>query len=138
MLKSNFVFTILLLGLMACKEGNYTIYEDQVMTTDEFVKEAKSLSPEEFDEKYPRDSEIELKGEVNYAKSFEDRVSVHFGKSALELHLTADFLIDSHIGTLWDLERQMKGTVHFKGRIRSAFYVEGEFMRCSFTNCIVK
>ena len=113
--------------------------EDVVMTTQEFIDEANKMGAEEFEKKYPRDSEITLEGEVRVPATWQDKVAAKFGTGMNDLPLTADFMFEANGGKDATKEKVKIGTVvRFTGKVGFSFYKDDKLSRCSFSDCIAQ
>ena len=143
-IKPFFLFLGLSIALISCgsdaaegSEGEAT--EDGVMTTQEFIAEANKLGAEEFEKKYPRDSEITLEGEVRVPATWQDKVAAKFGTGMNDLPLTADFMFEANGGKDATKKKVSIGTVvRFTGKVGFSFYKDDKLSRCSFADCIAK
>lgn len=141
-----FLFLVLSLVFVSCDsesqdgaaEGE-TQEENAVMTTEEFIAEAQKLGADAFNEKYPMDAEITLEGQVRAPATWQDKVAAKFGTGLNDLPLTADFMFDAN-GGKDATKSKVKGgeTIQFTGKIGGAFFMDDEFKRCSFKDCIAK
>ena len=113
---------------------------EAVMTTEEFIAEANELGPEEFEKKYPRDSEITLEGEVRAPATWDDKIAAKFGTGLNDLPLTADFMFADNGGSKESTKEKVKGgeIVRFTGKVGGSFFMDGKFKRCSFTDCVAQ
>ena len=110
-----------------------------VMTTEEFIAEANKLGKEEFEKKYPRDSEIELQGEVRVPATWDDKVAAKFGTGMNDLPLTADFMFEANGGKDATKKKVEIGkNLVFTGKVGFFFYKDDKLSRCSFSDCIAK
>jgi len=113
--------------------------ENAVMTTEEFIAEANELGFEGFKEKYPDGSEITLEGQVRAPATWKDKVAAKFGTGLNDLPLTADFMFEANGGKDATKEKVKGGeVVRFTGKVGLPFYMDDQFKRCTFTDCIAQ
>lgn len=114
--------------------------EDQVMTTDEFIKEANDLGSEKFMEKYPNDTEITLKGEVRAPATWDDKVAAKFGTGLNDLPLTADFMFTDNGGTKESTKEKVTvgAEIVFTGKMDGCFFTDNKLNRCTLKECVAK
>lgn len=144
--KSIFLFMGLSLALVSCggeandeAEGKESATEESIMTTEEFIAEANELGFEGFKEKYPEGSEITLEGQVRAPATWKDKVAAKFGTGLNDLPLTADFMFEANGGKDATKEKVKGGeVVRFTGKVGLPFYMDDQFKRCAFTDCIAK
>jgi len=141
-----FLFLALSLVFVSCDSeskdgaaGGDAQEENAVMTTEEFIAEAQELGSDAFNEKYPMDAEITLEGQVRAPATWQDKVAAKFGTGLNDLPLTADFMFDAN-GGKDATKAKVKGgeTIQFTGKVGGAFFMDKEFKRCSFKDCIAK
>lgn len=144
-LHSIFLFTGALFLAVACSsdsEGTDGIggAEDSVMTTDVLISEANELGEDAFKEKYPMDSEIELKGEVRAPATWNDKVSAKFGSGLNDLPITADFMFEANGGMKESTKEKVKigEEVQFKGTVSSIFFKDGKLNRLGIKDCVAQ
>lgn len=145
-LKSISIFSFIALAVLLSACGaessgeNSEEVEETVMTTEAFIADAKTLSYEEFEKKYPRESEITLEGEVRAPATWDDKIVAKFGTGLNDLPLSADFMFADNGGSLESTKEKVKGgeLVRFTGTIDGSFYSDANFQRCSFKNCVAK
>ena len=143
--KSIFLFVGLSAALVSCGgesaegtdgEGNA---EDAVMTTEEFIADANKLGAEAFAKKYPQDSEITLEGQVRAPATWDDKVAAKFGTGLNDLPLTANFMFDANGGKDQTKEKVKGGEiVRFTGKVGMPFFMDDQFKRVDFSDCIAK
>ena len=99
---------------------------NQTMTTDAFIAEANELGKEAFEEKYPKDSEIELQGKIVTAAVWGDKVNAKFGTGLMDCPVKADFMFVDNGGDKESTREKVKigNEVHFKGTISFSFFKE--------------
>ena len=143
--KSIFFFLGLSLALVSCGEEATEGVEggeeaaEAVMTTEEFIAEAKELGADAFNEKYPMDAEITLEGQVRAPATWKDKVAAKFGTGLNDLPLTADFMFEANGGKDATKEKVKGGeTVRFTGKVNGAFFMDDQFKRCNFKECIAE
>lgn len=143
------LFAGLFFTLMSCggdaaeaegKGGEDGAAEEKIMTTAEFIEEAKGMTYAEFTEKYPRDTEIELKGKVMAPATWQDKITAKFGIGLNDLPLSADFMFEANGGSKDAAKGKIKSgeELHFKGKVGGAFYMDDTFKRCSFHDCVAQ
>lgn len=145
--KSFFLFMGLSVALVSCggeaaegaEDGGEAAGEEAVMTTEEFIAEANELGAEGFAKKYPKDSEVTLEGQVRAPATWKDKVAAKFGTSLNDLPLTADFMFEANGGKDATKEKVKGGeTVRFTGKVGMPFYMDDNFKRVTFSDCIAK
>ena len=144
-LHSIFLFAGALFLTVACSsdsEGTDGIVgaEDSVMTTDSLISEANELGEDAFKEKYPMDSEIELRGGVRAPATWNDKVAAKFGSGLNDLPITADFMFKANGGTKESTKEKVKigEEVHFKGTVSSIFFKYGKLNRLGIKDCVAQ
>lgn len=144
--KPFFLFIGLSIALVSCggeatdeAEGGQEGEDVAIMTTEEFIAEANELGADAFNEKYPRDSEITLEGQVRAPATWADKVAAKFGTGLNDLPLTADFMFEAN-GGKDETKAKVKGgeVVRFTGKVGGSFFMDDKFKRCSFTDCIAQ
>lgn len=145
LVKSIFFFVGLSIALVSCggeaaegteEEGTA---EEAVMTTEEFIADALKLGAEEFKKKYPQDSEITLEGQVRAPATWDDKVAAKFGTGLNDLPLTANFMFDANGGKDQTKEKVKGGeVVRFIGKVGMPFFMDDQFKRVDFSDCIAQ
>lgn len=113
--------------------------EATVMTTDEFIAEAEELGKEEFEKKYPKDSEIELKGKVVTLAVWGDKVNAKFGTGLTDCPIKSDFMFADNGGDKDSTKEKVKTgeEVHFKGKISFSFFKDdGKLKYVDIKECV--
>lgn len=146
LVKSIFLFAGLSIVLASCggeaaegAEGGQEGEDVAVMTTEEFIAEANKLGAEEFAKKYPQDSEITLEGKVMAPATWQDKVAAKFGTGLSDLPLTANFMFDANGGKDQTKEKVKGGEiVRFTGKVGMPFFMDDQFKRVDFSDCIAQ
>lgn len=112
---------------------------DGILTTDAFVKEANELGKDEFEKKYPKDSEIELEGKIVTVAVWQDKVNAKFGTGLNDLPVKCDFMFSDNGGSKESTREKVKigETIRFKGKISFSFFQEdGKLKYCNLVDCV--
>ncbi len=147
MRKSNllpvFLIGFILFSLTSCSSeatGEEGKSDAEVLTTDMLIEEANKIGKDEFEKKYPQDSEIEIQGEARFPATWDDKIAVKFGSGMNDLPITADFMFTDNGGTKESTDDQITSgeILHFKGKVGMTFFDEkGKLSRLSISDCKV-